>query len=115
MASIKRAWKRQPVGIRVAIIGVAGMVLTAAMYVIGPEAIRYGRNFRALTVETLRFGHAFSVRLRQLKRNHLSGQTRARFRHRDSDPMGRQIPAAPVVIQQAHSQRVAAGSRHYSS
>jgi len=63
----------------------------------------------------LRFGHAIFVRLRQLERHHLSGQTRARFRHRDSNPMGRQIPIAPILIQQAHSQEVATGSRHHSS
>ena len=65
--------------------------------------------------ENLRFWHAIFVRLRQLKRNHLSGQTRRCFWHRHFNPMGRQIPIAPTVIQQAHSQKVAAGSRHYSS
>ena len=50
MASIKKAWKRQPVGIRVAIIGVAGLVLAAAVRVLGPEAIRYVRNYRPLGV-----------------------------------------------------------------
>lgn len=50
MASIKQAWKRQPVGIRVAIIVVAGGVLAAAVRVLGPEAIRHVRNYRPLGV-----------------------------------------------------------------
>jgi hypothetical protein len=50
MPSIKQAWKRQPVGIRIAIIGVAGGVLAAAVLVLGPEAIRSVRNYRPLGV-----------------------------------------------------------------